>query len=149
MRAVVQRVLSASVTVAGETCGAIGRGLLVYVGIAPEDGHDDVAYIADKVRHLRIFADDQDRMNHDVVQAGGRVLVVSAFTLQADARRGRRPSFDSAAPRDQAAAFYEALCRALSTSGVPIERGAYGDYMSVTSDNDGPICILLDSRRRF
>ena len=147
MRAAVQRVSEAAVDVDGTICGSIPSGLLVYVGVAPDDGDDDVAYLVDKVRHLRIFCDDSDRMNLDVVQAGGQVLLVSAFTLQADARKGRRPSFDSAADPKHARALYEQLCDSLSETGVPVERGSFGAYMKVSCVNDGPICILLDSHR--
>ncbi len=147
MRAAVQRVSEAAVDVDGTICGSIPSGLLVYVGVAPDDGDDDVAYLVDKVRHLRIFCDDSDRMNLDVVQASGQVLLVSAFTLQADARKGRRPSFDSAADPKHARALYEQLCDSLSETGVPVERGSFGAYMKVSCVNDGPICILLDSHR--
>lgn len=147
MRAAVQRVSEAAVEVDGTTCGSIPSGLLVYVGVAPDDGENDVAYLVDKVRHLRIFCDDSDRMNLDVVQAGGQVLVVSAFTLQADARKGRRPSFDSAADPKHALALYERFCESLLDTGVQVECGSFGDFMNVSSVNDGPICILLDSRK--
>ena len=149
MRAVVQRVSEASVEVDGGVRGFTGGGLLVYLGVDREDGESDVSYLADKVRHLRVFPDDADRMNLDVVQAGGKVLVVSAFTVQADARRGRRPSFEPAAPPDRAIVCYEQFCQALARSGVSVERGSFGDDMNVTSVNAGPVCILLDSRRVF
>ncbi len=149
MRAVVQRVSEASVEVEGGVCGAIAHGLLVYLGVDHDDGDADVAYLADKVRHLRIFRDEAGRMNLDVVQAKGKVLVVSAFTVQADARRGRRPSFESAAPPDHAVVLYELFCDALSGSGVHVERGSFGAYMNIKSVNAGPVCILLDSRRVF
>ncbi len=149
MRATVQRVRNARVEVVGEVCGAIEQGLLVYIGVAPDDTDADVDYLVDKVRHLRIFTDAQDRMNLDIAQVDGQVLAVSAFTVQADARRGRRPSFDAAATQEKAAALYEQFCTALAGSGVPVERGSFGDYMQVHSTNDGPICILLDSRRGF
>ena len=149
MRAVVQRVGEASVVANGTVCGAIKDGLLVYLGAERDDGEADIVYIADKVRHLRIFPDKADRMNLDVVQARGRVLVVSAFTVQADARRGRRPSFESAAPSDRAIVLYELLCDALRREGLSVERGSFGDYMEVRSVNAGPICVLLESRRMF
>ena len=133
----------------GSVCGAITNGLLVYLGAERDDGEADIAYVADKVRHLRIFPDEAERMNLDVVQAKGRVLVVSAFTVQADARRGRRPSFESAAPPDRALVLYELLCDALQHKGLTVERGSFGDYMEVRSVNAGPICILLESRRVF
>ncbi len=149
MRAVVQRVSEASVEVDGRIRGAVEAGLLVYLGVDRDDGEADVVYLADKVRHLRIFPDDSDRMNLDVLQAKGKVLVVSAFTVQADARRGRRPTLESAAPQDRAVVYYELFCDALLRGGAHVERGSFGDYMAVKSVNAGPICILLDSRRSF
>jgi len=147
MRAVVQRVSRASVTVEGRTVATIERGLLVYVGVAADDGDADLVYVVDKVRHLRIFPDGEDRMNLDVPQAGGKVLVVSAFTVQADARHGRRPSFESAATPDRARVLYELFCDALIRSGLTVERGSFGAMMDVQSVNAGPVCVLLDSRR--
>jgi len=149
MRAVVQRVGQASVTVNGRECARIGPGLLLYLGVDRDDGEADVSYIADKVRHLRVFPDEADHMNLDVVQAGGTVLVVSAFTVQADGRRGRRPSFDAAAPPDRAIILYELVCEALRRAGLSVERGSFGDYMDVVSVNAGPVCMLLESRRAF
>ena len=149
MRAVVQRVSEASVMTDGRVCGAIQSGLLVYLGVDRDDGEADVAYLADKVGHLRIFADQAGHMNLDVQNVGGKALVVSAFTVQADARRGRRPSFDTAADPDRAVVLYELFCDALTRVGVPVERGSFGDYMEVRATNDGPICILLESRRAF
>ncbi len=141
--------MEASVTVRGEICGAIDRGLLVYLGAANGDDDKDASYLADKVRYLRIFPDESDRMNHDVRQVDGAVLVVSAFTVQADARRGRRPSFASAARPERAIALYQQFCDALARLDLDVHRGSFGDYMEVSSVNDGPICILLDSRREF
>ncbi len=149
MRAVAQRVSEASVDVNGHVRAAIQGGLLVYLGVDRRDAEADVAYVVDKVRHLRIFPDDNDRMNLDVVQADGKVLVVSAFTVQADARRGRRPAFEAAAPQDRAVVLYENFCDELAAAGVPVETGAFGEYMTVPSINAGPICILIDSRRAF
>ncbi len=149
MRAVVQRVSDAAVEVDGHTVGAIGDGLLVYVGIHPDDSDTDTAYIVDKLRHLRIFADGDDKLNLDVQQVKAAVLMVSAFTTQADARKGRRPSFDGAAKGDFAKAIYERTCDALTAAGVPVERGVFGATMSVRSINAGPLCILLDSNKRF
>ena len=149
MRAVVQRVSSASVEVEGTAPSAIDGGLLVYLGAGSDDGDADVTYLADKVRHLRIFADEQGRLNLDVVQADGSVLVVSAFTVLADARRGRRPSFESAADANRAIGLYDGFCEQLSRLGVRVERGTFGEDMDVHSVNAGPVCILLDSRRVF
>lgn len=149
MRAVVQRVKEASVEVDGRTCSAIDAGLLIYLGIAPDDTQVDVDYLSEKVAHLRIFPDDQSHMNRDVGQVRGGMLVVSAFTVQADARRGRRPSFDLAAPQAIALPLYEKFCETLSAMGLHVKRGAFGEQMEVHSINDGPISILLDSRRVF
>lgn len=149
MRAVVQRVGRASVEVEGGVCGSVESGLLVYLGVGCDDSEADTVYLADKIRHLRIFRDEADRMNLDVVQASGDVLVVSAFTVQADARKGRRPSFETAAPQDRAVVLYELFCDALERTGVRVERGSFGDMMNVQSVNAGPICILLDSQRAF
>ena len=149
MRAVVQRVSETSVTLEAGMCAAIEGGLLVYLGVAPDDGDGDAAYLAEKIRFLRVFADEQDKLNLDVVQAGGAILVVSAFTTMADARRGRRPSFEAAAQPEHAHRIYEKFCDALQQLGVRVERGSFGDYMKVKSVNAGPICLLLDSRRLF
>lgn len=148
MRAAVQRVVSSSVVVDGATIAEIGRGLLIYVGVAPDDGDADVRYLADKIRHLRIFQDAAGKMNLDIVQAGGAVLVVSAFSLLADARQGRRPAFDAAAPPELANRLYEQLCEALS-SDLAVQKGRFAAMMQVASINDGPIHILLDSRKLF
>ena len=149
MRAVVQRVSEAKVVADGSVCGVIGEGLLVYLGVARDDGEADISYMVDKVRHLRIFPDEAGRMNLDVGQIRGKVLVVSAFTVQADARRGRRPSFEAAAEPDRAVVVYEMFCEELSRWGVPVERGSFGAMMDVQSTNDGPVCILLESHRVF
>jgi D-tyrosyl-tRNA(Tyr) deacylase len=147
MRAVVQRVSEASVKVDAETVGKIAAGLLVYAAAAPDDTGADVSYIADKVAHLRIFTDENRKMNLDVGQVGGKVLLVSAFSVQADARRGRRPSFDACAPGEAAEPLIDKLARAIRGYGLEVETGRFAAYMQVTSVNDGPICILLDSRR--
>ena len=149
MRAVIQRASEASVLVEGEVCGEIGRGLLVYLGVDRDDGDSDIEYLADKVRFLRIFPDEADRMNLDIVQAGGQVLLVSAFTVSADARRGRRPSFDSAARPDEAVVLYERFGEVLTQLGCVVQRGRFQTTMNIRSINAGPVCILLDSRRGF
>jgi len=141
-------VARSSVQVDGVTIAEIGRGLLVYVGVAPGDGDDDVRYLADKIRHLRIFQDAGGKMNLDITQAEGAVLVVSAFSLLADARQGRRPAFDGAAPPELANRLYEQLCDVLSTQ-ISVQKGRFAAMMQVASINDGPIHILLDSRRLF
>ncbi len=149
MRAVVQRVASASVTVAGEVRAAVGRGLLVYVGVAADDAPADAVYLADKTAGLRVFADGDGRMNRSVVDVGGEILAVSAFTVMADARRGRRPSFDPAARGDVAITLYDAYCAALANLGISPARGVFGADMMIESINDGPVCVLLESRRLF
>ena len=149
MRAVVQRVREASVTVNDHVCGEIGPGLLVYLGVAVDDGQNDAAYLADKVMNLRIFPDAKEKLNLSVADARGAALVVSAFTVQADARRGRRPSFESAANPAHALAMYESFCDTLAKGGLIVARGAFGEMMDVKSVNAGPVCILLDSRRGF
>ncbi len=149
MRAVVQRVLRASVTVAGRTAGTIGDGLLVFVGVANEDGPADVQYIVDKVRNLRVFPDEAGRMNRSVVETGGALLVVSQFTLQADCRKGRRPSLDRAAPPGLAQALYDEVVRMLQEAGLRVETGVFQADMQVELVNDGPVTILLDSAKSF
>jgi D-aminoacyl-tRNA deacylase len=146
---VVQRVRRARVTTGGTVAGEIGPGLLVFVGVANDDGPADVEYIAAKTRDLRIFPDDQGRMNRAVAEAGGAVLVVSQFTLQADCRKGRRPSFDGAAPGPIARALYEDVVAALRASGSSVSTGVFQADMDVELVNDGPVTILLDSRRMF
>jgi D-tyrosyl-tRNA(Tyr) deacylase len=149
MRAVVQRVSKASVAVDGAVVGHVDRGLLVYAAAAPDDTADDIAYVADKVANLRVFTDADGKMNLSVGQIGGAVLLVSAFTVLADARRGRRPSFDSSAPGNIAAPLIEALRDQLRQNGLTVETGRFAAEMLVDSINHGPICILLDSRKTF
>ena len=147
MRAVVQRVRWAEVEADGDIHGRIAAGLLVYVGIAASDTPSEAARLAEKVAHLRIFPDAKSKMNLSVIDADGAVLVVSAFTVQADARRGRRPSFDSSASGEVAEPLVEKLVECIRDFGLTVETGRFAAYMHVTSVNDGPICILLDSRR--
>lgn len=149
MRAVVQRVSSARVLVDGSVVGAITRGLLVLVGVGPDDGAGDVAYIAGKVRQLRVFPDDAGKMNRSVAEAGGAVLVVSQFTLYGDCRRGRRPSFASAAPPEIANRLYESLIDLLRRTGLSVATGVFQADMDVELVNDGPVTLLLDSGRAF
>ena len=149
MRAVVQRVTSARVRVGDRVVGAIGRGLLVLVGVAPDDGSDDVAYVAAKVRDMRIFDGEDGRPNHrSVIDIGGSVLLVSQFTLYADIRKGRRPSFDAAATPEHARQIYEELVREL-TASLPLATGEFRASMDVELVNEGPVTILVDSRRTF
>ena len=149
MRAVVQRVSEATVLVDGRSVAAMEQGLLVYLGVAVHDDDKDLTYVVDKVRYLRIFSDENVRMNLDVAQAGGKVLVVSAFTVQADARHGRRPSLESAAAPDRARVLYELFCDALARTGLSVGRGSFGAMMAVPAVNAGPVCLLLDSRKVF
>ena len=152
MRAVVQRVSSASVTVERSVVGRIDCGLLVFVGVERGDGPADVEYIAGKIRDLRVFPDAADpaqHLNRSVRDVGGAVLVVSQFTLAGDCRKGRRPSFDHAAPPDAARPLYEAVVRDLQSNGVAVATGAFQAMMEVALVNDGPVTVLLDSRKQF
>ena len=149
MRAVVQRVTSARVTVDDRVTGEIGTGLLVLVGVEQGDGPADVQYVASKIRDLRIFPDDAGKMNRSVIDRQGAVLVVSQFTLSGDARNGRRPSFASAAPPQIAKALYEDVVRELTAGGLRVETGEFQAMMQVALVNDGPVTILLDSRKIF
>ncbi len=151
MRAVVQRVRYARVEVDDRVVGSIGPGLLALVGVQRGDGPADVAHVAAKLRELRIFDDDggadgRPRMNRSVVDVGGSVLVVSQFTLAADTRRGRRPSFDAAAPPDEARRLYEDVVADLRASGVAVATGEFQAAMRVTLENDGPVTFVLESR---
>jgi D-aminoacyl-tRNA deacylase len=149
MRAVVQRVSKARVQVGDRVAGEIGRGLLVLVGVAAEDGPADVQYLAAKLRELRIFSDEAGKMNRSVDEDGGAVLVVSQFTLLGDVRRGRRPSFDGAAQPEAAKALYEDLVRQLRAGGLTVATGEFQAQMAVELVNEGPVTILLDSRKLF
>jgi D-tyrosyl-tRNA(Tyr) deacylase len=149
MRAVVQRVSSASVAVGDRTVGRIDRGLLVLLGVENEDGPSDVQYIAGKIGDLRIFEDDAHHMNRSVRDVGGSVLIVSQFTLAGDCRKGRRPSFDAAAAPAIAKPLYEAVVRELKATGLPVETGEFKAMMQVSLVNDGPVTLLLDSRKTF
>jgi len=143
VRAVVQRVLSASVTVDGETVGEIGPGLLVYLGVTHDDGPPETTWLARKVWELRILRDERSASDVDAP-----VLVVSQFTLYGDARKGRRPTWQAAAPRDVSEPAYDAFCAALEDLGAVVARGVFGGDMRVASVNDGPITLVLDSARR-
>lgn len=149
MRAVIQRVERASVSVEGEIRGQIGAGFLVLIGVEEGDGDADFKYIADKVPNLRVFEDDQGKMNRSLLDVGGEVLAVSQFTLLGDARGGRRPSFIAAARPETADPMYERLVAEWRARGIRVETGVFGAHMKVALVNDGPVTILLDSRRRF
>jgi len=148
MRAVVQRVSQASVSTADGIVGEIARGLVVLVGIADGDDTADIEYIASKIRELRVFPDENGKMNRSLAEAGGQLLVVSQFTLMGDVRRGRRPAFDGAAPPDRARITFDALLDRLRAAG-PVETGVFQAHMDVALNNDGPVTVLLDSRRTF
>jgi D-aminoacyl-tRNA deacylase len=144
MRTVLQRVSSASVTVAGEVVGSIGLGYVVLVGFTHGDGSAQVQWMADKIVGLRLFQDDEGKMNLDLAEVGGSILVVSQFTLYGNARKGRRPSFIDAAAPDEATALYEQFVDALRASGVHVETGSFGAMMDVELVNDGPVTLILD-----
>ena len=148
MRAVVQRVSKASVSTSDGITGHIGRVLVVLVGVASGDGTADIEYIASKIRELRVFPDENGKMNRSLAESGGQLLVVSQFTLMGDVRRGRRPAFDGAAPPDVARTTFTALLDRLRDGG-PVETGVFQAHMDVALNNDGPVTVLLDSRRVF
>ncbi len=145
MRVVLQRVTSASVTVEREIVSSIGPGMLLLVGVGDGDSAEDAARIAKKAADLRIFSDEQDRFNVSLLESGGEALVVSQFTLLADVRKGRRPSFVAAAKPDEALPIVDAFAQALRDLGVQVATGRFGTYMQVSLENDGPVTIVLDS----
>ena len=149
MRAVVQRVTSASVTVGEEVTGAIGPGMMVLIGVSSEDGPADLKYIAEKVMHLRIYDDENGVMNRSILDAGGAILAVSQFTLYGDARGGRRPSYFRAAKPEKAEEMYEKLIALWREAGIHVETGRFRTEMQVSLVNDGPVTILLDSEKAF
>jgi D-aminoacyl-tRNA deacylase len=144
MRAVVQRVSRAKVTVDGETVGEIGRGLLVLLGIAPDDTPDPARWLAEKIVGLRIFRDDEGKMNRDVIEVGGGVLVVSQFTLYGDCSKGKRPSFIAAAKPEIAIPLYEGFINAVKALGVPTAAGRFGADMQVELTNEGPVTLIVE-----
>lgn len=149
MRALLQRVSSARVLVDGEIIGEIGRGLLVFVGVGRDDTIDDVKYLAAKICDLRVFESDAGKsMDRSVLDVGGSVLVVSQFTLYGDVRKGRRPSFDGAAPPDDARRLYEEFVRELRATHLPVATGEFQAMMQVELVNDGPVTLLIDSRKQ-
>ena len=149
MRSVVQRVLSASVDVDGETVGKIEKGLLVLLGVEKGDTEKDAAYMGDKLLKLRIFEDEQGKMNLSVKDVGGAVLMVSQFTLLGDARGQNRPGFIRAAAPEEAERLYEAVCDRIRAGGLSVETGRFRTHMEVSLINDGPVTILLDSNKQF
>ena len=149
MKALLQRVTRASVSVAGEVVGGIGRGLVIFVGVASGDTEKDANYLVPKIINLRIFADDEGRFNLSALDIKGELLVVSQFTLLADTRKGRRPSFVEAAPPVQAEELFERFVEQARATGLKVETGRFQQYMQVEIHNDGPVTILLDSREKF
>lgn len=149
MRVVVQRVSQAKVEVNCRTVGQIDKGLLVYLGVGKEDDIKDAEFIAEKLVNLRIFPDEAGKMNLSLLDIGGKILLISNFTLHGDCRKGRRPGFDAAAPPQLAEQLYEKVAELITRQGVPVEKGLFGEYMHVTSTNDGPVNFLLDSSRLF
>ena len=147
VRAVVQRVSRGAVRVEGRATGAVGRGFVVLLGVAREDGEDDARALADKVAALRVFEDAAGKMNLALAEVGGGVLVISQFTLLGDARKGNRPSFVEAAPPERANALYESFCAALREKGLPVGTGVFRATMEVELVNDGPVTLILDSQR--
>jgi D-tyrosyl-tRNA(Tyr) deacylase len=149
MRAVVQRVKASRVVVGGVTVGAIGPGLLILLGVGLEDKEDDCDYLANKIIHLRIFPDEKGQMNRSLGDVGGAVMVVSQFTLWADCRRGRRPSFTRAAPPDKAIRLYDHFVHLIREEGFTVATGQFQAMMEVSLINDGPVTMILDSEKLF
>ena len=149
MRAVIQRVLGAEVKVKEQSVGRIDNGLLVYLSVGRGDTLKDAEFMAEKLANLRIFADEAGKMNRSVLDVGGGILLVSNFTLHGDCRKGRRPGFDAAAEPELAEQLYEKVAKLITEQAVPVEKGIFGEYMQVSSVNDGPVTFLLDSSRLF
>lgn len=149
MRIILQRVKQASAETGGEVVGKIGQGALVLLGAGKEDNDQDVEYLVEKILGLRIFEDEAGKMNLSVTDIGGEILVVSQFTLYGDCRKGRRPSFDKAAPADLAEELYEKFVQRIRDFGVPVQTGKFGAMMDVNLINWGPVTIMLDSKKGF
>jgi D-tyrosyl-tRNA(Tyr) deacylase len=149
MRMVCQRVLEANVTVNNQTVGKINKGLLVYLGVGKGDTENDAQFMADKIVNMRIFGDEAGKMNLSVQDVAGSILLISNFTLHGDCRKGRRPGFDAAAEPVPAEQLYEKVAELIAEQGVSIEKGVFGEYMHVTSINDGPVTFVLDSTKLF
>ena len=149
MRSVVQRVTKASVTVEGEVIGKIGKGFLILLGVSDEDTEKDLVYMADKISGLRVFEDADEKMNLSLLDIGGEALVVSQFTLYGDCRKGKRPSFSSAGKPEYANAMYEKFAELLKEKGIKTEMGRFGADMKVELLNDGPVTLMLDSKKLF
>ena len=149
MKALLQRASAASVSIDGEEVGRIGRGLVVFVGVAAGDGEKDIDYLVSKIAGLRIFADEDGKFNLSVADVAGALLLVSQFTLMADTRRGRRPGFTDAAPPQQAEALFDSFVEKARATGLEVATGRFQAYMQVELTNDGPVTIMLDSRDKF
>lgn len=149
MRAVVQRVSRAGVSVNGQPVGTIGRGLVILLGIGKEDGPEDVVYMTDKITRLRVFGDDAGKLNRSLLDTGGEILAISQFTLYGDCRRGRRPNFSAAAEPFKARRLYEGFVANLKEKGIRVATGEFQAHMEVEIINDGPVTILLDSKKEF
>jgi D-tyrosyl-tRNA(Tyr) deacylase len=145
LRALIQRVDRAAVRVGGEVVGEIGRGLVILLGVRTGDGEEDARLLAKKIAHLRIFPDDEGKLNRSLLDVGGSALSVSQFTLYADLRKGNRPSFTEAAPPDEANRLYDLFNRALGECGMPVQTGVFGEMMLVEIENNGPVTIWLDT----
>ncbi|MBN1391503.1 MAG: D-tyrosyl-tRNA(Tyr) deacylase [Sedimentisphaerales bacterium] len=149
MRAVIQRVLKASVIVEGRVVGRIDQGLLVYLSIGSEDSEKDAEFMSKKLAGLRIFADETGKMNRSVQDIGGKILLISNFALHGDCRKGRRPGFDAAAKPKLAEQLYEMTAELINIKGLSVEKGIFGAHMKIISENDGPVTFLLDSSKLF
>jgi len=149
MRAVIQRVLQAEVKTGAESVARIDKGMLVYLSVGRQDSLKDAEYMAEKMVNLRIFQDEAGKMNRSVLDVGGQLLLVSNFTLHGDCRKGRRPSFDAAAEPAVAQQLYEKVIELIAQQGVGVRKGVFGEYMHVSSINDGPVTFLVDSSRVF
>jgi D-tyrosyl-tRNA(Tyr) deacylase len=149
MRFVCQRILEAKVKVNDQSVGKIDKGLLVFLGVGKGDTEADAQFIADKLVNLRIFPDEAGKMNRSVQDIGGAILLISNFTLHGDCRKGRRPGFDNAAGPELAEPLYEKVIALIAEQGVPVEKGAFGEYMHIRSLNDGPVTFILDSTKLF
>jgi len=149
VKVLLQRVTGASVSVEGEVVGSIGRGLVVLVGVASGDSDKDIQYLARKIVNLRIFADEEDKLNLSALDIGGELLLVSQFTLLADTRKGRRPSFTGAAPPPRAEALFQQFVDEVKASGLKVATGRFQQYMQMEVHNDGPVTVILDSRDKL
>ena len=149
MRAVIQRVLEAKVKINNQPIGQTGKGLLVYLSVGKADTEKDAEWITEKLVNLRIFHDEAGKMNRNVIDVGGGILLVSNFTLHGDCRKGRRPGFDAAAEPQLAKQLYEKVIKLVKEQSIPVETGTFGEYMQVSSINDGPVTFLLDSSKLF